>query len=668
MSCRQLTTAEFAQLASISERKARQAVARALAGKSWHGVMLAVKPTAGRGGQSGQSYLVDSTSLPADLQQRLKESLRPAPLMLPELTEQRGAERDWWLRILGPLLSLPDGSERAAAITALARRRDLTDWRGKPIKLTDRTIYRRLQHYRVQGPLAFAPRARADKGKRNVIISRAAEQAIPFDTETWERIAADLRNYIRGHWKAGATLGLIEGRANIKFRELIGDAGFSYFDGIAANTLIVPRRFVMAERHYRHVHTLYHDRKTYEDNRFRTKRSRDQLLPMDWVIFDVHPVDIVMNRNDGSTAHARMIAFLDGATNRMRFKLILCDAGSSIRNAHMIEALCEMLSDPTWGMPKTLYLDNGQENNFADKLNDALQLVEQLRGRDGRQTRVVRAMPYNASAKPIEGMFAKLEKNLQDIPGHTGGDRLNKKTERVGRPTKAFPGTIEQLTSIIRGRISEMESRPSRGYLNGRSSLQAYSAAVEAGWQPVSVDQAELLTVFAADRVCTINKGVITYQNRNWACPEMSGYFEKKIIARVPLYWPTEELALLSIKNRELVGIAKPVASYAFDDPRGAQLSKNEDKARRAAIRTLDRSVPDIDTVREGLRIAAMLPAAPIAMPIATIGISPEASTIAGTLTETPAARSDRQRQKTIRAQRRQSIALDNTLKALKGK
>ena len=429
----------------------------------------------------------------------------------------------------------------------------------------------------------------------------------------------------------------------------------------------MPRRFVVAERHYRHVHTLYHDRKTYEDNRFRTQRSRSHLLPMDWVIFDVHPVDIVMNRDDGTKAHARMIAFLDGATNRMRFKLILCEQGTGIRNADMIQAFCEMLADPTWGMPKTLYLDNGQENNFADKLNDALQLVEQLRGGDGRRTRVVRAMPYNASAKPIEGMFATLEKFLQDIPGHTGGDRMNKKTERVGRPTKAFPGTLAQLTTIIQGRISEMESRPSLGHLAGRSSLQTYAAAIENGWQPVSVDVGELMTVFAADRKCKINKGVITYKTRNWACPEMSGYFEDEIIARIPLYWPAERLAVLHIKTRELIGIAAPIGAFAFDDPRGAQLSKQVDKDRRAAIRALDRSTPTIDTVQEGLRVIDFLPAAPIAAPIARIGINSEAAAVAASLAETPKARADRQRSDNLKAQRRQSDAISNLAKRLKG-
>jgi hypothetical protein len=667
MSKRWLTTAEFAQLAGISERKARRAIARALADKPWRGVILVVEPVFGPGGLSGKSHLVDVASLPLDLQERLKESMRPAPLPVPVLTQQRGAKHAWLHHILLPLLPMPDGSERRAAVTALAARRDLTDWLVRPIKLSERTIYNHLRGYRLHGPSYFAPHTRSDKGRKKTIISLALENAIPFDTETWKRIAAGLRDYIRGHYKEGATFKLIQFNSNIKLRELISGEGFNHFDSIPAKALIVPRVFIIAERHYTNVHTLHHDRKTYEDNKFRTQRSRALMKPMDWVVFDVHPVDIAMYRADGSTAHARMVAFLDIATNRLRFKLFLCDAGTGIHNADMITAFCEMLDDPTWGMPATLYLDNGQENNFVDKLNDALALIQSVRGLNGQSTFIKRALPYNASAKPIEGMFAIVEKLLQDLPGHTGGDRMNKKTHRVGRPTKAFAGTLDELISLIQSRILAMELSPMRGHLAGKSPRQAYEAAIESGWQPVAVDPAEILTVFADDRLCTINKGVIQLDNRRWACPEMSSYFERKIIVRVPRFWPMEKLALLHVKTRELIGIAEPVEAFAFDDARGAMFTAQVDKRRRDAIRALDKSAPDIDTAKESLRIAAQIPPATVVAPIARIGLSREAAAIAGSMTETPAARADRQREENLKEQRRQSTALANTLRALRG-
>ena len=664
-----LTTAELAELAAIDDRRARKALVRAFQNaKPWRGALISVRLAPSAGGPRGLGYEVHVDSLPFDLQQSLKNRLSPTTLPLfAELTPQRGAERDWYLRILGPLLAMPRGQERAAAIEALAVRKDLTDWRGRPTELTTRTIHRRLKAYRDEGALAFAPRARADKGHAKVLISLMAEQAIPFDDETWEGIANDLRNYVRGHWKKGATLKLIRAHTNFKFRELIEAAGFDHCHTLSDSTFIVPRRFIEAERIYRHVHTLQHDRKRYEDNRFRTTRTRAGMMPMDWIIGDVHPLDIISTREDGSTAHARLLGWLDCATNRMRFDLILCEPGTGIRNADLVKSFCHMLNDPTWGMPKTLYIDNGSEYRFADNLNDAMQLVAQLRGGDGRATRVVHARPYNAAAKPIESMFAALERALQDVPGHTGGDRMNKKTERVGRPTKAFSGTLKQLNDIVAARLTLYENEPMRGALNGRSPRQVYEAAIENGWQPVSVDQSEIYTVFATDEVRSITKGVVSFGGRNWCCDELTSYHEKRIVLRVPRFWQPDKIALLHFRSRELIGLAEPIGAFRFDDPAGAQFSNQVDKARRNAVRALDCSAPNIDTVAETQRFAATILPLPVAAPIANSSVSKEASAIAGLLAETPTARADRQRDTNIKAQKRQSAALDNALHALKG-
>jgi hypothetical protein len=587
---------------------------------------------------------------------------------LDRLDKQQAKKNAWRHSILYPVLARPLKSpERRAAIDDILSR-PLTDWEGRPTTISERTLHRWLATYEQQGIAAFATRARADKGKAKVIISLTAENAIPFATEAWERIAAELRRIINGHWKQGASLKLIQGRANILFRQLIEAEGFDHCHTLPDETFIVPRRFIEAERRPMNVYaTFTKDRKTYEDNRFRTQRSRASMMPMDWVIGDVHPVDIVCMREDGSTAHARMIAWLDGATNRLRFDLVLCEPGTGIRNADLVHSFCAMVTDPTWGMPKTLYIDNGQEYLFAENINDAMQLVAQLRGGDGRTTRVVHARPYNASAKPIESMFSALEKMLQDIPGHTGGDRMNKKTERVGRPTKAFPGTFDQLETIVRSRVLEMEVSPMRGALAGRSPRQVYEAAINAGWQPVAVDPNQIMTVFATDRVCKITKGVITFAGQRWVCDEMASYFEDKIVARVPRFWPPNKLPLLHVKTRDLVGIAEPVGAFAFDDPAGAKLSSRMDGLRRKAIVAAGENVPDVDTVAIGLQVAALIPPARVAAPIARVSVSAEAAAVADSMAETPKARADRQREKNLKAQRQQSERLARITRALKG-
>jgi hypothetical protein len=109
-----------------------------------------------------------------------------------------------------------------------------------------------------------------------------------------------LRGY--RHWKSGATLKLISAHTNHKFRELIEAAGFDHCHTLPDETFIVPRRFIEAERTFRHVHTLYHDRKRYEDNRFRTERSRAGMQPMDM------PRVGVLFREQDYRAHAALLA------------------------------------------------------------------------------------------------------------------------------------------------------------------------------------------------------------------------------------------------------------------------------------------------------------------------------------------------------------------------
>jgi hypothetical protein len=249
----------------------------------------------------------------------------------------------------------------------------------------------------------------------------------------------------------------------------------------------------------------------------------------------------------------------------------------------------------------------------------------------------------------------------------TGGDRMNKKTERVGRPTLPYAGDLSLLKADIQARITIIETQPMRGALKGKSSRQAYQAAIDSGWPPVAVDPSEILTVFSADRACKITKGTIAFDNRRWHCDELDSYFEDKINARIPRFWSPEKLALLHIKTRALVGIAEPVGAVAFDDLAGARASHEKDKRRRAEIRKLGRTAPDIDTVQESRRIAAMIPPPAIAAPIATIAVSSESAAIARELSETPAARADRQRQKNLKSQQRQSKAMDEALKLLNG-
>ena len=95
------------------------------------------------------------------------------------------------------------------------------------------------------------------------------------------------------------------------------------------------------------------------------------------------------------------IAWLDAGTRRVRIDLVLCEPGTAIRNADLIDSFIAMTQDPHWGMPAKLYLDNGSEYRFAEFLPDALKLAGlDCEGFD-RGKPLIRATAYNAAAKGI---------------------------------------------------------------------------------------------------------------------------------------------------------------------------------------------------------------------------------------------------------------------------
>lgn len=117
---RWISTEAIAKLAGITPRAARKAVRpETPSGLAtiWRGVHLQIRTVRGTegGGRAGFRYEVLASSLPLDLQERLKASERAASEPL-RLVDGRGAERDWWSAILAPALA---HEKRAPASAAL---------------------------------------------------------------------------------------------------------------------------------------------------------------------------------------------------------------------------------------------------------------------------------------------------------------------------------------------------------------------------------------------------------------------------------------------------------------------------------------------------------------------------------------------------------------------
>ncbi len=653
-----IDTPALAHLTGTSERKCRRALelAHTHVRSTWRGATLTVRTLHGRGGRSGFRYEVLISSLPLDLQERLKASEKLAATSI-EPVAASSAERDWWYLILNPALAHPKGSrERGAAISSILSR-PLTDWTGKPTHPSERTLHRQINAYERHGIIGLARWHRKDKGKPKVILSFAWDKAAPFDDEIRQEIAWRLRDYIRGLYKDSAAFGIIARLSGEKLRDLSA-AYLRRSHGIDCNpdevfpghAYKVPRGFIEAESRYRIVATFKSDRKAYEDNeKPRISRTASGMWPMELVVGDVHHLDIVMRREDGSTAWPKLIAWADQATRRVRVDVVLLDKATGIRNADVIRSYIAMTQDETWGMPHRLYLDHGSEYIWPEFVDDAMKLVRantpgfmsSIHYFDRRSdSSIVRAKPYNAAAKLIEGIFGHLERHIfNTIFGWAGGNRMNKKTEKVGRPTKPFPGDIDALRKIIASYMTIYQDQKQTGDLRNRSPADAYRGAVQEGWQRITVDPNELRSVFAVEKGLKLRKSSFEFGTRKWKCDALTAHIGKNVTIHIPKF---EEPSVIPVMDEAgaLIGFAEPEEIFAVLDPRGAREAGRQALLKEKAVRQLDRSAPDVNTTEEIAKSAervSALPAAPIA---GTIKVNSE---IAQRLAQDPEEREEQQ-------------------------
>ncbi len=491
---------ELAALAGVSERKARAAIGLAKVGKPWRGTVMATRTGPGHGGPGGFRTEIIVSSLPTALQLRWREQ-QAATLgaMSMRGDADANAARNFKWHVIARALKHRAGSrERGAAIREITSRTYLFPGKTTPSAISTETVRRWLRHFEKAGYAGLQKAGRGDRGNRRVRVSlrwddATAELGALVQAENAEK----LRAYVRGLIKAGEkTAGVpLKMLAEQKLAELTSQAG--YRAGDLRSICRVPRSFLELERVYARVHEFRTDRKSYMDYAApRVLRSRAGLAPMDIVVADIHPVDILVRRDDGSTATFRAIAWLDVATNRIWLDLHLPPKGEAVRNEHVIASFRRMVA--AWGAPRVLYLDNGSEHNWAPFIDDALQLIDRASGRrliseiggGDRASQIIRALPYNASAKPIEGIFSVLEQNhfCQVQPGWIGGDRLHKKSANVGQEPEPFAGSPGECAALILSLVEGYHRLPQRGALNGRSPYGALADAIDAGWSMTAVD------------------------------------------------------------------------------------------------------------------------------------------------------------------------------------
>ena len=450
----QLTAAEFAALAGISDRSASRILRRCHAGGTWNNHRLNAHKVRGTG-RGGWAYEVLADSLPEDLRTALPAPLPaspgPATATAPLLAGGEMAEfRLSVIAAVHELMAHGDGKDLAIRAVCEEARYPCGARRGKPVARN--TVYDWIAAYERDGMVGALRKRRSDAGAAKVTISRQWDALVP-DPAAREANAKKLIRRIKGEWQAGTpSASTIQFNVRPDLMRMTRAAA----PGVPLETLrsacLVPLPFIRQFQHHRNV-ALYRK----DAGRFaakiepRARRGRAHLKPMEWVAADVHHFDILVRRDDGSLCTAKGVAWLDLATNRVFVSVFLMPKGRMISRREVAESFIAMCADPDWGVPTNIYADRGGEYNWLDLTQDLMRLKHRVAvwdrdARDDAPAGLHRSLPYNPQSKVIETTFSIIERSVfPQLPGHIGGDRMRKKTQNQGREPQPFPRRLCRL-------------------------------------------------------------------------------------------------------------------------------------------------------------------------------------------------------------------------------
>lgn len=522
----------------------------------------------------------------------------------------------WKWRLLQPALTYPKHSRSRGQVlrqlTQVAHARP--DGRRTSVSLD--SLYSWLASYEQNGMTALMRRPRRDVGRQLVAVTRRWDKACPLSAEMKDRLAERLTEHVRSLWAAGAPgYRTVAELGSAYLLEISREAGWQDAD---LEVCRLSRSCV--ERHQRYALLAMHDkdaRQFFDTMVPRIRRHREGVQPMDIVVGDVHPIDILLTRPDGSTVTPRAISWLDIATQRLHVTLVQLEKGEGIKQVHVAQSFAAMCS--AWGLPRQLYLNNGSEYGWQEMM-DGFAHLSRLTGStlDTRllpDTRaVVRARPYNAPAKPIEGIFALLEQQvLSMLPGWIGGDHMRAKTHNVGRKPQTYPGDWAAFHASFDRALAYYHARAqSRSRtLCGQSPNKALHAAVAKGWSGApQVDPQALLVAFSSeDRRLIHSGGYFSCNGKTYFNDALIAHNGQRLSIRY-VKWDTRQVFVFD-EGQRLICVAQPAQEFAFFGEDGAQTQARRAQLMRRHIQDLRQNTVRLDLEQAMQRRTSFAPSAP---------------------------------------------------------
>jgi hypothetical protein len=583
-----LTTSAFAEITGLTRQAACRALKSALNGSVWRGHRLEVRPCLARGGRRGFAYEVAQESLPPAyrLIDAIEGGSAPTPSNV-DASEELILGR--W-HVIKEIVRLPRSSaERARAVETAA----LSG------VASERTLYRWIDRYEANGLRGLGRAKAANANEPRIWVSRTFDRHFAgagYPTQLHNEITRELEKALKGLWASRAEhAGSTEVRRLAEF--MLTETCESRGVRLPPEAMRLSRRYVEQFAHYRVVNQRRNDRKAFHDAKPRIRRDWTMLAPMERVIADVKHLDVIVTREDGSTAWPKIVAFMDAGTGRTFVYPLLLKVGEGVRQEHVIEAFLAMVAHPRWGFPQGLYLDNGSEFAVFTKITGPLQQINQ----SGART-LLFARPYNAAAKPIESLFARLDRYVFSmLPGYAGPNRMAKKTQTQGKPPTPFPGPWDEFRDTVIQLISAHNQRPVGGLWAGRSPEDWMQEKVTAGWRPARVDPEALDAAFSDSDSRRVDRGVLKIGGRCYSHPRISA-LPSRTVVDLALPWRRGAAPLARVKSGWFYLEEEKVYPARWNE--GARESGRRQTAQLKHVRVLAADAPLVDPIAIKLRAA----------------------------------------------------------------
>ncbi|RQW43880.1 helix-turn-helix domain-containing protein [Novosphingobium sp. LASN5T] len=603
-----LSVEEFAELSGVPVRTARYHVHQAVQGRSSRKFRLVFRHKYGRGGKSGQRYEVLLSSLPEQLQATFNAASKPSSLpMLPV----PAAAAPYRPSMLEDPKYVQQALERYALIEPALQHPPRSSGRRKAIKeaaererVNVRTIERWIAGFEKHGVSGVVRKVHANAGERRVHISRVFDNAYVaagYDPALLPQLGDAFDLWCKSFWASRA--------ADAGTPQVATTALWEFRKQCEAQGIILPDAAYKASdehvnrwRGHEKVNTMRTDAKRFADELPRISRDSTALAPMEVVVIDVHHMNVPVTRPDGTMAWPKIVGFMDAGTSRFFAHIVLCEARTSIRREHVIEGFIAMATAPEWGFPQTLYLDNGSENGALDRILPALEMVNNRAGRE-----IVKALPYNAPAKPIEPLFARLNRYcFSALEGYAGDDRMKKKTQNVGKEVIPYQGPWAQFLEDCHGLLAFFHQKEMGGQWGGRSPNQVFQDKVDAGWRPIMPDPLALDAAFCEREDRILSRGGLRIDGKVYTHYALLS-LTKGTTVQVAIPWRKAEAPIAFLPDLGPVRLTEDY-QYAMRDPAGAVASAQRKSTHRRAVREMAREVMPVDPVATLREIGAAAP------------------------------------------------------------